>query len=295
MRDDDCVAFLRWALPRMGLHWPGFRKVRGIVCKRIDRRLRALGIATSLGYREFLDDHAGEWEQLRSLCSIPISRFYRDRTVFAAIEDMVLPALATAAQARGDHALSCWSVGCASGEEPYTLSILWQLRLAARFPTVDFRVLASDMDSVLLNRAAAGCYPRSSLAELPHDLDPQAFEAHEQQYCIKARFRAGVEFEQRDILESVPGETFDLVSCRNVVLTYFDLELQREVLRRILDTLRPGGAFVVGIHESPPAEIEGLAPWPGTRCIFAKGGAVPLTPSERGSSDERYHRAATPR
>ena len=270
MKDDDCVTFLQWALPRMGLYWPGFRKVRRLVCKRIDRRRRALGIDTVAGYRDLLHDHAAEWDALRALCVIPISRFYRDRGVFAALEHVVLPGLAAAACARPEHMLTCWSAGCASGEEAYTLSIAWQLRFAARFPAVASRVLGSDVDPVLLTRAATGCYPSSSLAELPRELHAQAFEARAGRHCIRERFRAGVVFEQRDIRDSIPDGRFDLVLCRNVVLTYLEPELQRSVLHRVIATLRPGGALVVGVHESLPAETEGLAAWPGTRCIFKR-------------------------
>ncbi len=271
MKDDDCVTFLQWALPRMGLYWPGFRKVRGLVCKRIDRRRRALGIDTVAGYRDLLHDNAVEWDALRALCAIPISRFYRDRGVFAALEHVVLPGLAAVACARPEHTLTCWSVGCASGEEAYTLSIVWQLQCAARFPAVALRILGSDVDPMLLARAAVGCYPFSSLAELPPGLRAQAFEARAGRQCIRKKFRAGVVFEQRDIRDSLPDGRFDLVLCRNVVLTYFQPALQRSVLHRIIATLRPGGALVVGVHESLPAGAEGLALWPGMRCIFRRG------------------------
>ena len=271
MKDDDCVTFLQWALPRMGLYWPGFRRVRGLVCKRIDRRRRALGIDTVAGYRDLLHDNAVEWDALRALCAIPISRFYRDRGVFAALEHVVLPGLAAAARARPEHTLTCWSVGCASGEEAYTLSIVWQLQFAARFPAVALRILGSDVDPVLLARAAAGCYSSSSLSELPLGLQAQAFEARARRHCIREKFRAGVVFEQRDVRDSIPDARFDLVLCRNVVLTYFQPELQRSVLHRIIATLRVGGALVVGIHESLPAGTEGLALWPGMRCIFKRG------------------------
>ena len=77
MKDSDCVDFLQWALPRLGLRWPGFRKVRKQVCKRVDRRLRELGVPDAKTYRDFLEKHREEWSVLDSFCRIPISRFYR--------------------------------------------------------------------------------------------------------------------------------------------------------------------------------------------------------------------------
>ena len=81
MKDSECIGFLRWALPRLGLRWPGFRKVRRQVCKRIARRARELGLADVSGYRLPLDSHAPEWDALAALCTVSISRFYRDRGV----------------------------------------------------------------------------------------------------------------------------------------------------------------------------------------------------------------------
>jgi chemotaxis protein methyltransferase CheR len=275
MRDPDCVDFLRWALPRMELHWPGFRKVRDIVCKRVDRRRRSLGLATLAAYRDHLGANPAEWEILRGLCSIPISRFYRDRGVFEALERTVLPALAAAAAERPDRTLDCWSAGCASGEEPYTLAILWRLRLAQRHPDLVFRMLATDTDEGLLGRAASACYSWSSLRELPPEWREGAFERRDGAYCLREAFRAMVRFERRDLHEAMPERRFDLILCRNVVLTYFEPQLQHRLVRRLATVLHPGGALVVGVHESLPPGIEELAPWPCARAVFRRNPVVP--------------------
>lgn len=266
----DCAGFLQWALPRLGLHWPGFRKVRRIVCKRIERRRRALGLAELAAYREYLDRHSGEWEALRALCSIPISRFGRDQSVFALLEHAVLPALAAGAGTRPERVLSCWSAGCASGEEPYSLSILWGLDLAQRYPGLAMRVLATDCDDRLLERAAAGCYRWSSLKEAPQAWRERAFEQRGGAYCVREAFRAAVTFAAQDLRLSIPDTCFDLICCRNVVLTYFEPGLRRTVMRRVVDTLRPGGALVVGMHESLPQGLDDLVPWPEARAVFRR-------------------------
>jgi chemotaxis protein methyltransferase CheR len=278
MKNPDCVRFLQWALPRLALHWPGFRKVRGIVCKRVERRRRVLGLASLDAYREYLGVHADEWEALRALCSIPISRFCRDRSVFAPLEHAVLPTLAAAAGARPDRTLTCWSAGCASGEEPYSVSMLWGLQLARHYPGVALRVLATDVDDELLGRAATGCYSWSSLKEVPEAWREQAFERRGDVYCVRESLRAAVTFARQDIRQSVPDGCFDLVLCRNLVLTYFEPELQRAVMRRVVEILRPGGALVVGVHEALPQGIDDLVPWSGARAAFRRVGERPETP-----------------
>ena len=91
MKDADCVAFLQWALPQLGLRWAGYRKVRRRACKRIGRRMRELGVADAAAYRARLQADPAEWRALAALCPIPISRFYRDREVFDCLGAEALP------------------------------------------------------------------------------------------------------------------------------------------------------------------------------------------------------------
>jgi chemotaxis protein methyltransferase CheR len=267
----DCGAFLQWALPRLGRRWSGYRKVQGLVCKRLARRLRALGLADLDVYRGWLESHAEEWPALDALLGIPISRFYRDRGVFDAIGEAVLPALARAAREAVRPTLDCWSAGCASGEEPYTLALLWRLRVQAAFPGLALHVLATDADAELLERARAGCYSASSLMELPAELRA-AFEAREGLWCVRPELRT-VEFLRQDLRTEMPAGPFDLVLCRNVVATYYAPDVQRAIMTRIADRLRPGGALVLGAHEALPEGVDGFAPWPGARAIYRRAGA----------------------
>lgn len=271
MSDAGCTGLLQWALPRLGRRWAGYRKVHSLVCKRLARRVRALGLADLDAYRGRLESHAEEWPALDALLGIPISRFYRDRGVFDAIGEAVLPALARAAREAVRPTLDCWSAGCASGEEPYTLAILWRLRVQAPFPGLALHVFATDADAELLERARAGCYSASSLKELPPDLRA-AFEARDGQWCVRPELRT-VEFQRQDLREAMPDRPFDLVLCRNVVATYYAPDVQRGILLRIADRLRPGGALVLGAHEALPEGLDGFAPWPGARAIYRRTGA----------------------
>jgi len=279
MKDADCIALLQWALPRMQLSWPGFRKVRRSVCKRIDRRCRELGLRDIAGYRDHLETEPSEWDVLRACCAIPISRFYRDRAVFESLERGVLPALASNAMERGDTRLECWSAGCASGEEAYTLSILWRLRLAERYPQLDLRVLATDIDPTLLKRATTACYRASTLKELPPAWRDEAFDKSDNQFSLRAPFRAAVRFVREDICATLPEQRFDLILCRNVVFTYFSSELQMRLARELIGRLQPGGALVIGLHESLPGGVEGIEAWPNARAVFCRAGVSESAPT----------------
>ena len=270
MKDQECVHFLQWALPQLHLSWPGFRRVRRQICKRIDRRLRNLGLADIAAYQGFLTTHPGEWLQLDALCHITISRFYRDRGVFACLEQAVIPTLAEQARARGHHWFRVWSAGCCSGEEPYTLAILWHEKIKPRFSGIDLVIVATDADPIGLQRARRACYPFSSLKELPINWRKAAFIDRDGVFCLKDRYRSGVAFMEQDVRHQIPEDRFDLVLCRNLVFTYFDEMLQRKILRRLEDCLRVGGALVLGKHEKIPGDMAGWLPWFNQYPIYRK-------------------------
>jgi chemotaxis protein methyltransferase CheR len=272
LTDAECVELLRWALPRLRLRWPGFRRVRRQLCRRIARRMRALDVRDAAAYRALLEAHPAEWEWLDASCRIPISRFFRDTSFFAALETEVLPALATAARAGGRRTLRAWSAGCASGEEPYSLAILWEGTLAARFAELRLEIVATDADPHLLARARRGCFSASSLREVPRDAIPRAFERRDGLCCIRPELRDAVTFRRQDIRRVLPEGPFDLVLCRNLAFTYFEPALQEEVLARILARMRAGGALAIGLHESLPGG-RSLGPWPGTRCVYVRAAA----------------------
>jgi chemotaxis protein methyltransferase CheR len=260
MDDEACVDFLKWAIPQLGLRWLGYRRVRRLVAKRLNRRLSELGIADLAAYRKFLSEEPSEWARLDALCRIPISRFYRDRGVFDALGGQLLPEAAVAVIARGGDAVRCWSAGCASGEEPYTLALAWRFCAADRWPALGFTVFATDAEESMLERARAACYGRSSLKEVPELWLERAFTRRGPLFCLAAEFHRDVEFELQDIRQAMPDGPFDLVLCRNVVFTYFDEALQRRTLKRLQDRILPGGFLMLGSHEVLPAGTGGFTP-----------------------------------
>lgn len=263
MHDAECVEFLQWALPRLRRRWPGFRKVRRRLCRRIDRRLRALGLSGPPAYREYLECTPAEWAALDALCPITVSSFCRDRAVFDFLAGALLPQLAQVAATRGERTVRAWSIGCASGEEPYSLMLAWRLGAPPSLPGgLALRVLATDVDEAVLARARAGCYAPSSLKQLPPNWLQEAFESADGLSCLRPRYREGVDFLRRDIRATLPEERFQLILCRNLIFTYFDEPTQREMLTRIASRLFPGGALVIGRRESLPPGAA-LNPWPG--------------------------------
>jgi chemotaxis protein methyltransferase CheR len=267
---DSCSEFLRSALPRIGLRWAGFRRVRRQVCRRIGQRLRELRLADCAAYRRYLDEHPAEWTVLDSCCRIPISRFFRDRAVFDALSETILPGLAAQAARRGRPVLRAWSVGCAAGEEPYSLVLLWRLSMAGKCPGVELQILATDVEPHQLERAQTACYRTSSLEEVPHPWLEEAFVRSGALLCLKPEFREPVTFERQDVREAMPPGPFDLILCRNLAFTYFADAEQSAILEQLLERLAPGGAFIIGLREKLPAASLRLAPWGAVPGVFRR-------------------------
>jgi chemotaxis protein methyltransferase CheR len=271
MKDEACICFLQWALPHLHLRWPGFRKVRGQVCKRLGRRLDELQLPDLKNYRLYLEDNPLEWHILDAMCRITISRFYRDQGIYNSLRWQVFPKLIENARRQGDKILSCWCIGAASGEEPYSISLLWELS-GLKKQGVDLRVLATEVDQRMINRARQGCYPGSSIKELPSDIKSQAFTEKDGKFCLKERYRKRVQFLLQDIRNEQPDADFHLILCRNLVFTYFSLELQEEIGQQIFKRLKQDGCLVIGSHEGLPESLQFFLPWLSGKTIYRREG-----------------------
>ena len=131
--------------------------------------------------------------------------------------------------------------GCACGEEVYTLKLLWELDVRPKLPRGRLEIIGSDADLIVLQRAERGCFSSSSLKGMPAHWRELAFTRDDDCYCIRAEYRDGLAFLLQDIRSEIPAGPFDLILCRNLVFTYFDIERQREMIGRIAAALRDGG------------------------------------------------------
>lgn len=231
--------------------------------------MRDLGLHSYLAYRARLEGDPSEWRVFDECCHITISRFFRDRGIFEVVRRRLLPDIAARARFEGRGA-QLWSAGCASGEEPYTLKMLWDFEVATAYPCVSLSIVASDVDQAMLARAREGCFEPTSLHELPQTLIEQGFDRLDSRYCVKPEHREGIEFLDQDLRTETPEGLFDLILCRYVAFTYFAVPLQRKVLANMLKRLRPQGWLVIGTHEQLPTDVPELAALDSVPQIFQK-------------------------
>jgi len=220
----------------------------GCLRRRIAVRLRARGIADYAAYSQLLDRDPAEWESLLDALTINVTKLFRDRDVYEAVAQTVIPAV----WAMPQRALRVWSAGCASGEEPYSLAVLFHRHAVARSEgdrLSRVTVIASDIDRVSLDRARRAEYAESAFGDTPDDLRRRYF-THTEPFAVVPEVRALVTFETRDLLhEAPPRGPLQLIACRNVVI-YFDGASQQGLFQRFHDALQPGGFLVLGKVET---------------------------------------------
>jgi chemotaxis protein methyltransferase CheR len=229
--------------------------------------LKELGLERQADYRSHLETHPDEWRRLDSFCRITVSRFYRDRTFFEHLADAVLPGVYRLALERGDSEIRCWSAGCASGEEPYSINMIWKSDESFGLP---LRITATDADETMLDRARCACYPKSSLRDLPGKWVREAFDPSGDDYLLREDLRRNIRFLKQDIRRELPEGDYHLILCRNLALTYFSEELQEQVVAAILTRLLTKGFLAVGTRESLPEGEWPLEVWGGDPRTFVK-------------------------
>ena len=240
----DFESFLAEALPPLGLAPAAL--IRRNIRRRVMRRMESQGVHDFSSYLQFLRRNPSEWDVLRPLFTVTISRFFRNRRVFETLASQVLSPLA----AKGNP-VCAWSAGCASGEEAFTLRILWE-ELPGRKP--DLSILATDIDEECLTRAGEGLYPESSLREVPGEISDRYFRGEGGRYRLREDVVRSVTFRRHDLLcESLPGD-FDLVLCRNAAFTYFSAPRRIAIAYAIAAAVPPGGCLVLGRTEKLPRE-----------------------------------------
>jgi chemotaxis methyl-accepting protein methylase len=236
--------------------WDLARFKEAYLRRRVATRVRSTQVDGWAAYGELLKRDPQELERLRDRLTVNVTEFFRDPDFWQVLEGQVLPGLVAEAVRRPRRELRLWSAGCSSGEEPYSLALLAQRAVKAAGAAVQVRVLASDIDELILARAREGRYPDEALRLVPEALRREAFVADGAQWKVAPALREAVAFRSLDLFSSPPPPELDLVLCRNVMI-YFSRDLQQRLLRAFHQALRPGGYFATGKTETVLGPVRG--------------------------------------
>ena len=230
---------------------------RGVVCasykqkcmrRRVGLRLRARGVDSFVDYADLLDRDAAEFDRLVGSLTISVTRFFRDAPVWSAIARDVVPALWDSD--RPD--LRVWSAGCASGEEAYSIAMLFHRHAAVAGMLAQIErlsILGTDVDTSGLSAADRAEYAEKDLNETPAPLRERYFTS-EPPFIPAPGVRRLVRFARHDLLgPDYPPAIQDVIICRNVLI-YFDRPSQERVLEQFSRSLVLGGYLILGKVET---------------------------------------------
>ena len=213
--------------------------------RRIATQIRSVGCNDPNDYIAILQNNSEEQKRLLAALSIHVSQFFRNQTTFAVLEHKILPALIKTAKQQQRQTF-IWSVGCANGEEPYSIALLWH-QLQRQKDSL--ALTATDLSPNALERAQAGIYAKNRISNVPPKMLNKYFKPTDKSYQLDAKIRSQVQFVRHDILVDQPYAQADLILCRNLLI-YFSREQQRQVLEVLATALIPGGYLVLGRAES---------------------------------------------
>lgn len=222
---------------------------------RLARRVKVLGLGSIAEYCAYLRTPAAadEIPELINAVTTNHTAFFRERHHFDHLRKDVLPHLMQERAGRRGR-IRIWSAACSSGEEPYSIAAIARDVIGHR-SDLDFRILATDIDTDILDRAAAGQYPAEQFERLPPDLRPLLKLEGQNgrgEVRIAEDLKRLIAFKRLNLIENWPMKgPFDVIFCRNVFI-YFDTPTKAAILDRYVALLQPGGFLYLGHSESLP-------------------------------------------
>lgn len=221
-----------------------------LVYGRLSRRLRALQLADFKAYREYLTKNDREIENFINSISTNHTKFFRESHHFDHLHANVSAPFGRERMA--GRRMRIWSAGCSSGEEPYTIASV----LVRDIPDIarqDALILATDIDTEILSRAARGEYQPAALDEIPAPYKPYfsaETRAGRPAMVVAEELRAIVRFKRLNLMQDWPIKgLFDAIFCRNVMI-YFDAPTKARLIDRFIAQLKPNGWLYIGHSES---------------------------------------------
>ncbi len=241
--------------------------------RRIERRMALHQLGGIAAYARFLRDNAQEADLLFKELLIGVTGFFRDPATWEQLGTEIIPAL-LAAHPNGGR-LRAWVPACSTGEEAYTLAMIFREALECAKPTVPYllQVFATDLDHDAIDRARSGFYPSTIKAEVSPARLQRFFVADGSGYRVSKEIREMVIFAPQNLVMDPPFTKLDLVTCRNLLI-YLEADLQKKLMPLFHYSLNPGGALLLGNSETIGSATHLFTPLPGNHRIYRRHDAL---------------------
>ena len=231
---------------------------RATVLRRIERRLQVRAVPTLPAYRALLESDPAEPRALLQDMLIGVTSFFRDREAFDTLERDIVQDLCKVKSEAGET-IRVWITACSTGEEAYSLAMMFEDIAANLMPPPPVQLFASDINENAIATARTGMYPASIVADVTPVRLRQYFVKLDHHYQIKKTIRDKVLFAAHNLLRDPPFSKVDLISCRNLLI-YLDRSVQVQVLEMFHFALNPGGILFLGSSESAESVADFFEP-----------------------------------
>ena len=220
---------------------------QGTLQRRIERRMAMAGIDSGARYMQLLREDSGERELLAKDLLINVTHFFRDPAAFDLLGEQIIPDLVQ--RQTLDRPLRIWVPGCSTGEEAYSITMLFLEQIAAARRNIKLQVFASDIDADCVAFARNGIYPESIEADVAPTRLARFFTKEDHRYRVVRELREAVVFTTQSLLADAPFSRLDLISCRNLLI-YLGPEAQRKILSLFHFALHENGVLFLGSSET---------------------------------------------
>lgn len=215
--------------------------------RRLERRMTLQSTESLADYLGMLEADSDELDHLYRDLLVEVTQFFRDKNAFDIIRNEVIPKLFE--QASPDDGIRIWTPGCATGEEAYSLAMLFHEFAQQHKRNIDVKIFATDVHRTSLEAASAGIYREASVLDMPRPYLERYFVQKRGQYAVNQELRKMVIFAPHNLTKDPPFTKLDLITCRNVLI-YLNPPTQRKVLTLFHFGLRTGGVLFLGPSES---------------------------------------------
>ncbi len=232
---------------------------KNTVYRRVERRMSIHQIGRIASYVRYLQENPQEVELLFRELLIGVTSFFRDPEAWEQLQREVIPALLASRPSGG--VLRAWSAGCSTGEEAYSLAIIFKEALEQVKPAENFtlQIFATDLDKDAIDKARQGLYPAKIAAEVSPERLKRFFIKDEEGYRVGKEIREMVTFATQNVIMHPPFTRLDILICRNLLI-YLTQELQKKLMPLFHYSLNPGGVLFLGSSEAVSTFTDLYAP-----------------------------------
>ena len=241
----EAESLLEYLRGSRGFDFTGYK--RSSLLRRIDKRMQSVAASRYPDYVDYLEVHPEEFEHLFNTILINVTHFFRDEPAWRMLADEIIPGIIGAK--KPSDLIRVWSAGCASGEEAYSLAILFAEAMGPETFRERVKIYATDLDEDALNRARHAIYSEHDVEPIPKPLRDKYFDLLDGAYAFRKDLRRTLIFGRHDLIQDAPISRVDLLVCRNTLM-YFNAETQARILARFHFALNETGVLFLGRAET---------------------------------------------